>query len=331
MSTLGGVTVMGGDGNDTLTVDFSGGDPIPTAGLSFLGEGGNDTFTLNTSGTQAGSSHGISFTGSAGADTLNLNGGTYYFGNNYFQGLSSAVLNVGGGGSGPSGDADLTINVNDATVNYGDPPKGTAVAPMALEGVANAIYTPLVETPPPPPPPLPPAGTGLLGQYFDNFNLSAPRFQRVDPGVNFDWGSSSPDRRLQPDTFSVQWTGWVMPLTSGAYTFYTRSDDGVRLWVDGKLLINHWNRHPASEDRGSIQLQAGQPYAIKLAYFEWTGLATIKLLWSGPSVAKGILPVERLFRAQPQPWAPAPSPAPSVSGPLKPVAADWLESPRAIF
>jgi hypothetical protein len=54
------------------------------------------------------------------------------------------------------------------------------------------------------------------------------------------------------DTFSVRWVGTVQPPTSGNYTFYTESDDGVRLWVDGRLIVDNWTDHSRTENAGTI-------------------------------------------------------------------------------
>src|SRR5688500_7277571 len=83
-----------------------------------------------------------------------------------------------------------------------------------------------------------PAGNGLLGQYFNNKDFSALVLTRTDATVNFAWGNGSPAGAIGPDTFSVRWTGKIIPHKSEAYTFYTSTDDGVRLWIDGKLVID---------------------------------------------------------------------------------------------
>src|SRR2546421_3765710 len=80
------------------------------------------------------------------------------------------------------------------------------------------------------------SGTGLTGQYFNNMDFTAPVFSRTDAKIDFNWGSGSPDSRIQPDTFSVRWTGQISAPTSGRYTFYTTTDDGVRLTVNGAVL-----------------------------------------------------------------------------------------------
>ena len=143
--------------------------------------------------------------------------------------------------------------------------------------------------------PAPETGNGLKADYFDNMDLTDSSLVRIDSSVNFDWGTSSPDKNIGPNTFSVRWTGQVMPQYTQTYTFYTVSDDGVRLWVNNKLLIDDWVEQSATENSGSIALQAGQKYNIKLEYFEKTDNASIKLSWSSPSRSRQIIPESRLF------------------------------------
>lgn len=95
--------------------------------------------------------------------------------------------------------------------------------------------------------------------------------------------------------YSVRWTGQVQPGSSEAYTFTTLSDDGVRLWVDGKQVVDNWTPHGTTEDSGTVTLQAGKRYDVKLEYFQASGGAVIKLLWSSPSEARAAIPSERLF------------------------------------
>ncbi len=97
---------------------------------------------------------------------------------------------------------------------------------------------------------------GLTGAYFHRADLTDPAMKRVDATVNFDWGSSSPASNIQADTFSVRWTGQVQAKSTGLHTFYTSTDDGVRLWVNNQLLINRWRNRSATEYRESISLVA---------------------------------------------------------------------------
>ncbi len=162
-----------------------------------------------------------------------------------------------------------------------------------LYPVTGAAIAP---TPTPTPSPTPPAaGNGLRADYFDDIDLTDPALARVDASVNFDWGTGSPDSGIGPNTFSVRWTGQVMPQYTETYTFYTVSDDGIRLWVNDKLLIDDWTEHSATENSGSIALQAGQKYSIKLEYFEKTGNASVKLSWSSASRSRQIIPDSRLY------------------------------------
>lgn len=139
-------------------------------------------------------------------------------------------------------------------------------------------------------------GTGLYGEYFDNKNLSNRKVTRTDATVNFfDWGIGSPDPLIGADTFSVRWSGWVHAPVDGSYTFYTFSDDGVRLWVNNVLVINKWIPQGGIENSGSITLEAGKKYDIRLEYYEEGGAAVIKLSWAYPGQAKQIIPMERLY------------------------------------
>src|SRR5262249_7021949 len=137
----------------------------------------------------------------------------------------------------------------------------------------------------------------LLAEYYDTMDLSGPALVRTDATVNFDWGYGSPDPSIGADTFSARWTGSVLAQDSETYTFTTVSDDGVRLWGNGQLLIDHLNDHSPTEDSGTIALTAGQSYSLKMEYYENGGGAVAKLLWSSASQAKEPIPGNQLFPA----------------------------------
>ena len=147
------------------------------------------------------------------------------------------------------------------------------------------------------PAPTPGNGTGLKGDYFADQNLSTPALSRTDATVNFDWGNGSPDPAVPIDHFSARWSGQVQPQYSETYTFYTNSDDGVRLWVNGQQIINNWTDHAPVENSGTITLAAGQKYDIRAEYYESAGGAVCKLLWSSPSLAKQVIPQTQLHPA----------------------------------
>lgn len=142
----------------------------------------------------------------------------------------------------------------------------------------------------------PGTGTGLKGDYYNTIGLTGAIYlSRTDATVNFNWGSGTPYRTIDGNTFSVRWTGYVQPLYSETYTFYTNSDDGVRLWVNGQQIINNWTAHSATENSASITLTAGVKYSIKMEYYESTGDAVAQLSWSGASTPKAIIPQKQLY------------------------------------
>ena len=139
------------------------------------------------------------------------------------------------------------------------------------------------------------AGNGLNAVYYDNADFTGATVRRVDAAVSLDVGTGSPAPGIiGRDTFSVRWTGLIEPAFSQTYTFYTHSNDGVRLWVNGRLLVNNWTQHTLTENRGSITLTAGRRYDLRMEFFEGTGTATARLLWSSPSVGKQVVPTSHL-------------------------------------
>jgi hypothetical protein len=147
-------------------------------------------------------------------------------------------------------------------------------------------------------------GTGLRGDYYTSHTSSNPFFgsptlTRTDPTVNFDWGSGSPAPSISVDDFTVRWSGQVQALDTDTYTFYTRSDDGQRLWVNGQRLVNDWVLHAPTEVSGTLALTANVKYDLIMEFFEHTGGALSQLSWSGASggVVKEIIPASQLYPA----------------------------------
>ncbi len=187
----------------------------------------------------------------------------------------------------PAGAATATVRVvpvDDAAAE-GDETVVVTVAPdpayiVGTPATAEAAIRDNDSAPPPPPP----AGSGgLLGRYFNTWNLQGPSVTRVDPVVDFDWGAGSPMPGINPDGFGVRWTGFVTPPETGTYAFYTVSNDGARLWVNDVIVIDKGIDQPLTEWSGTIDLEGGRPYRIRLEYYDNTGQAAVRLLWSGPS------------------------------------------------
>lgn len=161
-------------------------------------------------------------------------------------------------------------------------------------------------------------GTGLIGQYYnlvhtENFN-GTPVLERTDAQINFNWGDGSPDPVVRVDQFCVRWTGFVQPRTSGTYTFYVNSNDGIRLYVNNQLLLDRWNNQATVEATANIVLEAGNQYAIRLDYFDSFSDAVAELRWSGPDVLKQLIPANALFT--------------TVSGPLPVIFTDFNVRPQ---
>lgn len=124
---------------------------------------------------------------------------------------------------------------------------------------------------------------GLRGEYFDNEDFTNLKLTRTDATVDFNLSFGTPDPLINSETFSIRWTGQVAVPAAGSYRFVTRSDDGVRLWLEDQLLIDNFTPHPETEDRSApITLNSGQSYNLRLEYFEHTALAVIRLMWIRP-------------------------------------------------
>ncbi|MDF3066671.1 MAG: hypothetical protein K0R38_2272 [Polyangiaceae bacterium] len=127
---------------------------------------------------------------------------------------------------------------------------------------------------------------GFNAEYYDNQNFTGLFVTRADPTIDFDWGAAAPATGMQGDTFSVRWTGNVVPQFSETYNFYTVSDDGVRLWVNNVLVIDNFTDHGPTENTATVALVAGQSYPIRMEFYENGGGAVAKLHWSSPSLTR---------------------------------------------
>ncbi len=140
-------------------------------------------------------------------------------------------------------------------------------------------------------------GTGLLGEYYDELFFTGTQVLRTDTTINFSWAAGIPVGGIAADTFSVRWAGQIQPLYSGSYTFYTTSDDGIRLWINGQRVVDNWTVHSSTVNQGTITLSAGQKYSIRLEYFENGGDALAKLEWSSDLQTRQVVPATQLYPA----------------------------------
>ncbi len=122
--------------------------------------------------------------------------------------------------------------------------------------------------------------SNFVGKYFNNINLAGePDLIREDIEVNFNWGSGSPAPEINSNNFSVRWTK-VASFTAGNYRFSVTVDDGVRLYVDGELIINSWKDQSPTTYTADKTLTKGN-HNIKMEYYERGGGAVARLSWQG--------------------------------------------------
>lgn len=122
---------------------------------------------------------------------------------------------------------------------------------------------------------------GWHGEYYANRWLTgSPSMIRGDQAINFDWGYDGPGGALPANEFSVRWTRTLVidQVSTGPYRFTVTADDGVRLWVDGHLLISEWSDHPAQTFGADMRLEPGS-HELKVEYYENQGLSTAKVFW----------------------------------------------------
>jgi len=144
------------------------------------------------------------------------------------------------------------------------------------------------------------SGLGLLGSYFANTNLVGNAFVRLDETVDFDWDQNEPVLGLPRDFFSVIWSGEVEAPASGAFTFYVEADDRIQLYLTNRLLLSASGRRAFAETPSlPVTLQESRRYALRLIYSDGGGPAGIHLLWSGPGLAKSVIPRQRLHPTGP--------------------------------
>jgi hypothetical protein len=139
-------------------------------------------------------------------------------------------------------------------------------------------------------------GTGLTGSYFTNETLSGvPAVSRIDAGVNFDWAGGSPASGIAADSFSARWTGDIQPRYSEPYTLILRTDDGVRVWLDGQMVINDWFLRGAANSTYTFNAEAGRRYRIQIEYYEHLGSAVAQLQWYSAREFSSPVPASQLY------------------------------------
>lgn len=119
---------------------------------------------------------------------------------------------------------------------------------------------------------------GLSGEYFQGQDLTHSVATRTDPQVDFNW-TAGPLPGLGPENFSARWTGFVQAQEAGDYVFETQGDDGIRLWIDDKPLVDDWTVHALATDTATVHFAANSRHKIRMEYFQNTRDAVARLLW----------------------------------------------------
>ena len=192
-------------------------------------------------------------------------------------------------------------------------------------------------------------GDGIKADYYDGASFERFVLSRRDANINFDWAHRPPGPGLPAQYFSVRWTGWLVPPASGRYVFHVTVDDGMRIWLNDKLILNEWRPQPISRFVTSVELKAGEPYRLRVEYFQDILDTRAQLTWERPDMPltpppsswrnlwgrtaetprPEPIPARFLFSRNPRPMAavaPLPVPRPAASSPA---AAKALPPPPA--
>nr|WSX75145.1 glycoside hydrolase family 3 C-terminal domain-containing protein [Streptomyces sp. NBC_00899] len=191
------------------------------------------------------------------------------------RGAGSGALTAGGGSAAVTADSIVTpyqgITARagkHTTVRYaaGDSPYG------GLPTVPSSALTPSAGT-----------GAGLTGTYYKGMTLSGDPITTANTGeVDFNWNGSPPAPSVPPSQWSAKYTGTITPPATGTYTFSVTSDDGSRLFVDGKRIIDNWRDQGGTTQTGTVELTAGQPVSIEVDYYQDGGGSLLNLGWQPP-------------------------------------------------
>jgi hypothetical protein len=133
-------------------------------------------------------------------------------------------------------------------------------------------------------------GGGVKAQYFQGMELGGqPVLTRIEATIDHQWGNAEIIGGAS-DQVSARWTGNLEAPFTETMTLITTSDDGVRLWLDGRLLIDNWTNHGTRDDYARVDLVAGRYYAVKMQWYEDDGGAVARLSWQSPSIPRQIIP-----------------------------------------
>ncbi len=135
---------------------------------------------------------------------------------------------------------------------------------------------------------------GIKAEYFADTNLTRMMFTRTDPTVSYDPGLEAPPLDISPSHFSVRWSGVLLPSFSETYLLHLKADSGVRLIVDGKVLIEDAAASVVSDHQVALACEAGRHYPLRIEYIQPKSGMMIKFSWESPHQPFELVPAERL-------------------------------------
>jgi hypothetical protein len=139
------------------------------------------------------------------------------------------------------------------------------------------------------------SGSGLSVKYYEGTWTAIPDFSTLTPVFEEIASIPTASIRNRDDNYGLRFTGYISIETAGVYTFYTNSDDGSKLYIDGTLVVDNDGLHGLTEVSGTVALGVGR-HPIQTDYIEATGGARLEVSYEGPGIAKQIIPVNVLFQ-----------------------------------
>jgi mannan endo-1,4-beta-mannosidase len=131
---------------------------------------------------------------------------------------------------------------------------------------------------------------GVRAQYFRNtWVTGTPVSTQIEESIDHNWGEGAVAAGIT-DTVSALWTADLEVPFTGPYQLITTSDDGVRLWLDGRLIISDWRSHGSTDDLVMVDLIAGQPYLLQMEWYENSGSVIARLWWQSDQIRREIVP-----------------------------------------
>lgn len=127
---------------------------------------------------------------------------------------------------------------------------------------------------------------GLKVEYYKDMELQGEPVVRQEPWINFEPANQAPDPFLPKSPLSIRWSGTLCPTVSGRYALTFTSDDGCRLMLDGKRILDSWDGHSVRTDTVMVDLEANRKYEICAEYYDNRDYAVARLQWRVPEIAQ---------------------------------------------